>query len=59
MQPKDHGEYEEDEARFIDVGRMFEHNMGESLTSGLPSPDKKILDKKIQHLRAYRDGKDD
>ncbi len=47
MQPKDHGEYEEDEARFIDVGRMFDHNMGESLTSGLPSPDKKILDKKI------------
>jgi hypothetical protein len=38
---------------------MFEHNMGESITSGLPSPDKNILDKKISMLRAYRDGKDE
>jgi hypothetical protein len=38
---------------------MFDHNLGESITSGVPSPDKNILDKKINMLRAYRDGKEE
>ena len=59
MKLKEQQDYEDEEARVVDVGRMFEPNMGESMTYGGLSVEKNVLDKKISMLRAFRDGKDE